>query len=378
MLKEVVELIRDAKSHVAEGTIFCHEVLVTENKIACINELENKNVIENSGYNLKLGVIIDLELSIPRLNSVGYYQNLESLLLRHRYIYPNSSFYVAEIGKFSDEINVQSYTNFKKVVELIDAIKAVSKHAYTDVDIDYAIIFRDDKALSLSFMYSAHHLRTITHEDAVHIQSIVNVLKETNTEKRILFVNELMDFLLSVFENLRFGTLLETISEFDDKCVNAYQYYLRDFSYNKLKIELDSKALEFSQKIQSVINDSQNKLVTIPTAFVLVFVTFNFNDAADIKNISSIISLFIFAILIQIFLNNQFSSLAFIEENLATYRATFSQNNMQKFSQKFNLVSQELSKQKNRLKVVTWILWIIPFTLSIFWLILLIAKPHVK
>lgn len=372
MLKEVVEIIRNAKSEIADGTIFCHKVLLNDGTITCINELENKNIVENSGYDNKPGAVIDLELSIARLNGIGYYQTLETLILRNKYAYPANLFYVSEVGKFSDDSDIQVYHNLKSVIELMDAIKAVAKHSYTDVDTDYAIIFRDDKALSLQLMYKSHHLRNMTSEDTEQIKSITEVFSESNTERRLLYINELIDFLLPIFENIRFGSLLEMISEFNDKCNNAYQYYLRDFSYNKLKIELDSKALEFTQKIQAVINDSQNKLVTIPTAFVLVFAAFNFKEPGDIKNIASIISLFIFAILIQIFLNNQFSSLAFTETNIATYRATFSQNNMEKFGQRFNQVSSELDKQKKRLRLVTWILWLIPGLLSILWIILMI------
>jgi len=129
-------------------------------------------------------------------------------------------------------------------------------------------------------------------------------LKERTLKKKMIFINELIESLNSREENSRFKYFLSHITEFYDKCNNAYQFYLRDFSYNKLKIELDSKALEYTQKIQSVINDSQTKLIAIPTAFVLVFAAFDFTDLLAIKNIATILSLFIFALLIQFFLNN--------------------------------------------------------------------------
>lgn len=135
-----------------------------------------------------------------------------------------------------------------------------------------------------------------------------------------------------------------------------------------MKIELDSKALEFAQKIQSVINESQTKLIAIPTVFVLAFVSFDYSDLLSNKNIFTIISLFIFAILIQLFLNNQFSTLRFINENVISYKDTFKRNDIDKISSKFSLVDKEREKQEKRLILIEAILWLIPVGLLCTWL----------
>jgi hypothetical protein len=112
--------------------------------------------------------------------------------------------------------------------------------------------------------------------------------------------------------------------------------------------------------------------VTIPTAFVLVFAAFDYADLTSVKNIISIISLFIFAVLIQVFLNNQYSSLNFTAANVAAYKETFTQSNIDKFTEKFALVDDELEKQRGRLCLITWLLWAIPVGLLLTWIVLLI------
>ncbi|MGF7079605.1 hypothetical protein [Mucilaginibacter sp. UYCu711] len=371
MLKDVVHIILSANNyHETDGTLFCHGVPVDDETSTAIQFLEVKDIIENTDYENRVGATIKLELSIARLNGIGYYQNADSLILKNKYNYPATLFYVAGVDRFSDEPDVKFYSKYKIIIDFINAIKTISRHNYTDVDMDYALIFRDDKALLLPFTYGSNQVEHISAGGLKGLQAIIDVFSDSGTEKQLLFINEMIDYLSPAAEVVRFTTLLRNVSDFVDKCNNAYQYYLRDFSYNKLKIELDSKALEFTQKIQSVINDSQNKLVTIPTAFVLVFATFDFKDPDSIKNIVSIISLFIFAVLIQIFLNNQFSSLNFTEANISAYKETFSQSNIEKFKEKFALVDNELSKQKNRLILVIGILWLIPIVLLILWLTL--------
>ena len=138
-----------------------------------------------------------------------------------------------------------------------------------------------------------------------------------------MFLNQFITFLKTVDENERFSYFIFNIVNYHEKSISSYQYYLRDFSYNKLKVELDSKALEFAQKIQTVINDSQTKLIAIPTVFDLVIATFDFDKILSSKNVGAIISLFIFSILLQLFLDNQRSALKFIKQNIDSYKDTF-------------------------------------------------------
>jgi hypothetical protein len=127
-----------------------------------------------------------------------------------------------------------------------------------------------------------------------------------------------------------------------------------------LKVELDSKALEFAQKIQTIINDSQTKLIAIPTAFVLVIATFDFEKILSSKNVGTIVGLFVFSTLIQLFLNNQLSALKFIKQNIDAYKSTFKNDEINQTSNSFVLVEVEFNKQNSRLKVIEVILWSIP------------------
>jgi hypothetical protein len=367
MLKEIVDVILTSHRTIGEGVLFCNDLVIDEKVTKCIEFLDDKGIIENDDFENKPGNTINLELSLPRLNGVGYYQDKSSFLIKNKYEYPAELFYIADLDRFSDELDVIFYSRYRSVVDLINSIKLISRHSYTDIDIDYSLIFRDDKSLIVSLIYTINQIQNLSKNDMDGIASVVTVYNEADSEKKFLFINELIDFLAPVSESLRFKVLLENISEFVDKCNSAYQYYLRDFSYNKLRLELDSKVLEFTQKIQAVINDSQTKLVAIPTAFILVFAAFDFNDLVSVKDGVAIASLFIFAIIIQIFLANQYSSLNFTKANISAYKDTFT-NHLIKIEDKFLLIDIELDKQRKRLCAVAFLLWSIPISLLLIWL----------
>lgn len=199
------------------------------------------------------------------------------------------------------------------------------------------------------------------------------LFKKNNSEEKLLFINELMEFLSNVTEENRFVYLLQNFNEYYSKSIDSFQYYIRNFSYNKLKSELDNAILDYSKKIQSVINDAQSKLIAIPAAFVLAAANIEFDNILSIKNIAILISLYIFALLIGIFLNNQSSVLNMIDINIQSYKGSFGGNgNVVKDA--FILVDKELIKQKNRLFITQFINWGIPALLTLLYIVIFIAN----
>lgn len=373
MLSRIRDIVKNSESVVDlnSGTIFCNNYSISD--IDCLSFLDKQGCFENTIYvdELKTGYTISLEISLHHLATLGFYHSFEFFILKNQYDYPNQEFLILDINYFSSERH-DDIDKYKATLDLINALNNLARHAYNEAGINNVIVFREDKSIFIPFNFNSYNVEQVKIEDVVKIKSIINVFEANDDKKKFLFINELIDYLALIKEKDRFTCLLSNISEYYEICNNAYLFYLRDFSYNKLKIELDSKALEYTQKIQSVINEAQTKLIAIPTVFVLACATFDYtNDLITTKNIATIISLFIFAIIIQQFLNNQKSSLSFIKDNIASYKDTFRNNDIEKISSKFSLVEEELKKQKRRLLVVEIILWLIPISLLILWLFLI-------
>ncbi|MDR2580119.1 MAG: hypothetical protein LBC85_03895 [Fibromonadaceae bacterium] len=331
----------------------------------CINSvIKNGNIVILDDLNI--GDTVSIELSLLHLSSIGYYEDIDAFIRKNLYSIPLLQCYIRDINCFNTNSNNHIINSYSIVVLLIDIIKKNAKHNYSETNIDYSFISQEDKVLLLLFKYDSNDIKQIKNNDIETLNEIINALDEKNIDKkqRLIFINELVDFLKTEDEENRFRFLLSNISIFLDRAKNVYQYYIRNFSYNKLKAELDKEALEYSKKIQSIINEAQTKLIAIPTAFVLATTSVDFDKVLTNKNIGIICSLFIFSYLIELFIKNQKSALMFIKHNIDVYKQSFDSMN-EVIKESFSLVDSEWDKQNNRIKQIQFITWLIPILLTI-------------
>ncbi|WP_171032634.1 hypothetical protein, partial [Chryseobacterium indologenes] len=167
-------------------------------------------------------------------------------------------------------------------------------------------------------------------------------------------------------------------SDFYKRCIIGYEYYIKDFSYIKVKTELDNAVLDFSKNIRTVVNDSQNKLIIIPAAVVLAFTTFEIKEPFNTKNIFVLASSVLFAYMMDSFVNNQDSALKIIKTNVINYKTLFYNKNKSKTENlngmildSFVKADDELQRQENWMMGIKIINWIIPALLFVFLLTLI-------
>lgn len=369
MLKEIVNVILNSDHRLEDNTLVCDGVEINSSAVVeVVDYLKKLNSVENDLSSYKLGDTVSIELTMARLSSVSFYADFESFIIKNRYEEVNSPFFIYSELKFDYDLS-GFFERYKSLISFINAITLISKHSYIEVDVKKAIILSEQKSIVLEIGYSYNEINELNIDTINALTSVL--ISNDDYKKKLLFINELIEFLHPFPEEDRFNKLLFEVAKLIEKCNNAYQFYLSDFSSHKLKLELDSKALEFSQKIQSVINDSQTKLIAIPTAFILVFSVFDFNNLFIIKNIAAIISVFIFSMLLQIFLNNQKSALKFIQSNVGYYKSLFAGQEVHTVSEKFVVVESELKTQKRRLYLTEVILWSIPVSILCLWLFLI-------
>ncbi len=349
----------------------------TIERIYLTSGLENKDII----YSLdRKGVVLEcvprpgffeLELSVGNLEHLGYYLNYENFLKRNKYEIVNSeNFYIQKAEKYLNE-DLGFYSSYRLIVSLICSLENLSTYNYKKNGIKRSFFKGDKDILTLSYDYSYETVLKVEVKQQERINDFLQYISSGKSKERdYLFVNELVEFLVSETEQNRFEKLLLEFEVFFDKAENAYEYYLRNFSSNKLKIEIDLKALEYTQKIQGVMNDSQTRLIAIPTAFVLSVGVINFEEINSYKNIVIFFSLLIFGVIVQLFLNNQRTALNFIEENIGSYKRSFSKVNRKEIEKGFVKVDKEVKKQFKRLLIVNVLLWAIP----VVFLILIITS----
>lgn len=348
MLTQIVDILTKSNITISDDSLSVDNYKILDE--SSIISLENciEQIYDNKGNIIGLSDIqkkqnVRIVFSLYRLNQTGYYETSDVFVRKNKIISP-PSYYIQNIGfQNSEHIFIKKY---HALINFIQSIGDLAKYKEESPDITTCVIICEQKALILPIIYSG--------EDVVNIDFPIEemnyateLFKKNNSEEKLLFINELMEFLSNVTEENRFVYLLQNFNEYYSKSIDSFQYYIRNFSYNKLKSELDNAILDYSKKIQSVINDAQSKLIAIPAAFVLAAANIEFDNILSIKNIAILISLYIFALLIGIFLNNQSSVLNMIDINIQSYKGSFGGNgNVVKDA--FILVDKELIKQKKQ------------------------------
>jgi hypothetical protein len=191
-------------------------------------------------------------------------------------------------------------------------------------------------------------------------------------ERKIIFINELIASLMKIPElKNRFKHLLKN---FDDLFLNykrSHSLYLEKYSYTKFKSEIDKEIIEYSKKIQSVINDAQSKLVAIPVAFLLIVGQFDLTDEKFYFNLALILSAFVFSILLEVLLRNQFSALAFISEDVTRFESSIDEKKVavlgNDFTKTFSKLRVLYKRQKCYLHIIRLLIWLTPvFAIALF------------
>lgn len=375
MLGEIIKIAENSSARIDNGTLFCDNWKVSNKEI--VDYLFQHNCFENSIIpdDVKLGDIINLELSLSKLSTLGFYDTCETFIVKNKYTKRAEPFYI--YGNKNPDIFVAKYAS---IINFIDSIKQIAKHTYSDAtNVLNAIVYSDKKSVVICLDYNSNDIDNLIDEKSKKLDLIEKALCGDNIEKQNLFINELIDFIQNHSGELK--EILMHIDELYQDCEDAYQFYISSFSSNKLKFEINTKAIEYTSKIQTVINEAQTKLIAIPSAFVLAGISLDFDKYVlplNAKNIATSLSLFIFAILIQLFLANQKNILKIIESDVNDYKKEFNKTNIELLSEKFKCVSDSLKNQKNRITIITFILWGIPAIICLYLIISTIINHYGK
>lgn len=368
MIDKIVEILNRNKSSIKiEGDII--SCIYTIGDIILLTELSDKGLIANSFIeNYKINEDIVLAFLISKIRSQGFYMSKDSFLEWNRYDYPKKRVYIYKTNEFLIN-NTFFGKRYATIIDLKDILCQNAKFSHKEDEILNLLIVREDKSLLLYLKYLPEDLDLIDDKSLNNITNFIEILGENIApDRKNIYINELIDYLLPIEEKDRFSYLIKNFDEFIHRASASYNYYLRNFSYYKLKIELDTKALDFYQKIQGVVNDSQTKLIAIPAAIVLASTSLEYGKANSIKNYLILIQVIMFCVFIQIFINNQKSALKFIEKNITQYKQSFS-DNKQILENSFIEVDKEKNKQKYRLSTLQILLWSSPILIFILLLV---------
>ena len=314
---------------------------------------------------LIIGNKYEFDIVLSSLRRFGFYHTCSDFVASNKKL-KKEEFYIYEIKSSNKSKNI-FIKNFLDIFSINEFISLISIESGNE-----KIIFLENKYLKLLIDYSHEDISKTEKLFEDHfINSFLQEYENLSKEIRIIFKNELLEFLEPINKNERFKYLFKNFKEFNEKCILGYEYYLSNFSYNKLKAELNNAVFDFHKNIRSVINDSQSKLIAIPAAVLLIFTTIDINDIIQNKNFFILLSSLIFTMLMNFFIVNQLTALLIIKANKDIYLELFEKKKDSEKLQKTitdltSNISKELQRQRVALISINVINWAIPFGLMIY------------
>ncbi|PWN57913.1 hypothetical protein [Chryseobacterium viscerum] len=378
----MLDLLKELFSNKINETanLFTFSFLITDVKqINLLQEVEIDNILNEkrnpvSDTELQVGQTYIFDLAWTSLRRHNFYTTCSDFV-KFNNKDKSEEFYILEIDCTERDIDNFFIKNYNDLILIKDFIIKISND---NIQEKYLIYF-ENRYLKIPNLLSSNSISKIKYVlEKDLLENFFNDYEKSSNEIKVIFKSELINFLDDITEGERLTFLYCNFSDFYKRCIIGYEYYIKDFSYIKVKTELDNAVLDFSKNIRTVVNDSQNKLIIIPAAVVLAFTTFEIKEPFNTKNIFVLASSVLFAYMMDSFVNNQDSALKIIKTNVINYKTLFFNKNKSKTENlngmildSFVKADDELQRQENWMLGIKIINWIIPVLLLVYLLTLI-------
>jgi len=178
--------------------------------------------------------------------------------------------------------------------------------------------------------------------------------------------NIVRDALLETFKGqlvVRFAELLAKYDDFTERVRNAYTLYTSDFSFEKLRSEVDKQNLEDMLRLNKTLSDIQNQLLALPASLLLVGASVR--KDSWMTNSSVFVGVSIFFWVMRSLVRNQCSSVEAIEGEIVLREAKIKEQPddiNEKLVSRFERLHTRIDHQRSVLKGIRrslWVMWLV-------------------
>jgi len=257
-----------------------------------------------------------------------------------------SRFFVIDQGCSSYDANPPALLlRYRQVLEFVRLLGESA--AYLDKE-GQELIFLVDGKFSVPVTYTAADL------DAVDSGSLDALLgrftQDTHREQKLeILAKGIHSAGASVERAKRFACLLGDLPALLKKFDEGYRLFAADFSYEKIRDQLEATRLEETAKIHKTFSDIQNQILSIPVATIVVATQLKQAQAWDSAfwvNSAILVGVWVFVILTAYVLNNQLQTLDVIGDEIARKKA---KTLVEKYANVQDIVAATFPKLEERL-----------------------------
>lgn len=301
---------------------------------------------------LTLGAVVKVNLADPRVGMGLLADTLSDVLHYPLGTVTQPRFFLADKRlAYTDAAldEIPEVVRYRKVLRLVDLLGQSA--AYFDKNTPELIFIKDGK-LGLPVRYGVSDLGTL---DAESLDALLTRFEiDTNREQKLAMLAEaVMKQCAGVEPQRRFTVLLshlkETLKSFDD----SYRLFIANFSYERVRDELQSEKIEELTKIHKTFSDVQGQILGIPVATILVATQMKVATAWDAVawiNTAVLGGVWVFAILMFFVMRNQQHTLDALDQEIKRKKKKIEKT----YATVSDLVSEFFPELERRLGVQRW------------------------
>lgn len=279
-------------------------ILAEGEYFSCKNKLDKFDLLLSSKDECR-----ELTFQLPSEINALFALSMDELLeAPSRLLAHPERFYLADIDYLFFENEsvipnlVQGYLDASLFASTLNAISDYS------VPITPKAIFLQGEKLELSLAYSSSDLKKLEGLEKFILDFVkADIHKD---QKATIIKGVLIEMLKNnEIDRLTVSCLIKRFTEFLERVYANYQLYVSEFSFEKIKEQVETEKFEFTLKINQVFSDIQNQLLAIPIALVLVGSQMKYDNGFSFLNLSIWVGMLIFSYFMSLLIKNQRSTL---------------------------------------------------------------------
>jgi hypothetical protein len=253
-----------------------------------------------------------LEFHLP----IDFFISLSALLeAPSRRITPPPRFYLADCDYQHKNDSVSPPEPVERYIAATKLYSLLEKTADHQGGIGSAktLIFLQKEKIEFAPEYNSENLCTLT--GISEFQSEFTESKTHKEQKKTIIKTVLLE-MFTGRSRVPFSELLSQFSEFLEKVQASYQLYVSEFSFQKVKAEVEKEKLDATTKLNKVFSDIQNQLLAVPAALVLAGGQMEDKAAWSSKNLLIWLGVLVFAVLMTLLVRNQRHTLHAVQQEI--------------------------------------------------------------
>lgn len=301
---------------------------------------------------------IETRLS-PETDQLFVFDVNDLLTAPSRHLRAPANFYVADLDYLHKEDHNSEtpvlITQYLNTVKLASAFISIADHTVKG-PLPKAIFLLREK-LELSLKYDQDDLKPLEGLDRF-IADFVNADIHKD-QKAAIIKNVLLDMLSNNrIDRLTLPCVIRRFDEFLDRVSANYQLYVSEFSFEKIKSQVQQEKFDLTLKLNKVFSDIQNQLLAVPIALIVAGSQMSNKGEITAQNFFILIGTLIFGLFMFLLVRNQSNTLQAIDTEITFQWGLIKDKHAaakERLEENHNKLKARHAAQRKVLRVIWWV-----------------------